>query len=78
MKIIILLVSSAVALIMLMASLAPADSAPADATFAVNDQSDAVDNNIGDGVCLAANGKWISADHPTGCVPGTRAIGPSG
>src|SRR5438876_3984436 len=57
MKILILLVSSAVAFIMLMASLAPADSAPADASFAVNDQSDAVDNNIGDGVCLAANGK---------------------
>jgi CSLREA domain-containing protein len=34
-----------------------AQSASADATFVVNDQTDAVDNNIGDGVCLAANGK---------------------
>jgi CSLREA domain-containing protein len=29
----------------------------ASATFTVNDQSDAVDNSIGDGVCLATNGK---------------------
>ena len=34
-----------------------AQSALADATFVVNDQTDAVDNNIGDGVCLATNGK---------------------
>lgn len=33
----------------------PIRAAPADATFDVNDQTDAVDNNIGDGVCLAAN-----------------------
>jgi len=36
-------------------ALAPA--APADASFVVNDQSDAVDNNIGDDICLATNGK---------------------
>lgn len=34
----------------------PIRAAPADATFVVNDQTDAVDNNLGDGVCLAANG----------------------
>jgi CSLREA domain-containing protein len=34
-----------------------AQSASADATFVVNDQSDAVDTNIGDGVCLATNGR---------------------
>ncbi len=34
-----------------------AQSAPADATFFVDDQSDAVDSFIGDGVCLATNGK---------------------
>ncbi len=32
-------------------------SAPADTTFAVNDQTDLVDSSIGDGVCLATNGK---------------------
>ncbi len=34
-----------------------AQFASADLTFVVNDQTDAVDNNIGDGVCLATNGK---------------------
>jgi len=57
MKKIILLVSSALVFIILMVSLVPAESAPVDATFVVNDQTDAVDNNIGDGVCLGANGK---------------------
>ncbi len=37
--------------------IAPVPSAPADATFTVNDQSDAADNNIGDGICLATNDK---------------------
>jgi hypothetical protein len=52
-----LLLSLIVAAAVFLASRLPVQSAPADATFAVNDQSDAVDNNIGDGVCLAANGK---------------------
>ena len=34
-----------------------APAVPTDATFVVNDQSDAIDSNIGDGVCLATNGK---------------------
>ncbi|HTP07710.1 MAG TPA: hypothetical protein VMP08_05640, partial [Anaerolineae bacterium] len=32
-------------------------SAPTDTSFTVNDQSDAIDSNIGDGICQAANGK---------------------
>jgi len=34
-----------------------ATSEPADITFVVDDQSDAVDNNLGDGVCLTTNAK---------------------
>src|SRR5258708_13030111 len=34
-----------------------ATSEPANITFVVDDQSDAVDNNLGDGVCLTTNAK---------------------
>ena len=57
MKKVLWLVGIAVALIALCAGLSPVQSAPANLTFAVNDQSDAIDNNLGDGVCLAAIGK---------------------
>src|SRR5438128_229120 len=57
MKKVLWLVGMAVSFVALCADLSPAQSAPANLTFAVNDQSDAIDNNLGDGVCLAANGK---------------------
>src|SRR5438128_2727619 len=57
MKKLVSVVSLVVACVAFLASRSPVQSAPGDATFTVNDQSDAVDNNIGDGVCLAANGK---------------------
>ena len=57
MRKLLLLISLMVAVVAFAASLSPAQSAPADATFAVNDQNDAVDSNLADGQCIAANGK---------------------
>lgn len=47
----------ALLLILLWIAPLPLRAAPADSSFVVDDQTDAVDNNIGDNVCLAANGK---------------------
>src|SRR5438445_6327213 len=57
MKKILLLVGVAIAFVALCAGLSPAQSAPADATFTVNDTGDAVDANPGGGSCLTANFK---------------------
>src|SRR5437762_4515240 len=57
MKKIIGLVGIAIAFAAVFAGLSPVQSAPADLTFSVNDQGDAVDNNIGDAICRAASGK---------------------
>ena len=60
MKKLIIVVNLVLACVVFLASRSPAQSAraaPGDLTFSVNDQSDAIDNNLGDGVCLAANGK---------------------
>jgi CSLREA domain-containing protein len=47
----------AVLLLVLTIPARTATSEPANDTFVVNDQSDTVDNNIGDGACLTTNGK---------------------
>src|SRR5438045_4206977 len=57
MKKLLWLVSLGIAFVAVFASLSPAQSAPADLTFAVNDPNDSIDNNIGDGLCLATNNK---------------------